>query len=360
MCRPSCGKKAEGFELTKSLFRQLAALVAGVVLACYGTNASAQTCTGKFMNPITDICWSCMFPISIGSASLLSMGQEDIENAVPPICMCGVFPWGKIGLSIGFWEPVRQVDVTRTPWCFPSLGGLSLGGGFLAPRPAVGAGSFGNRATNTSLYQAHWYTNPVLVWLEVLADTPCLETGKFDLGYVTELDPSWNNDELSMILSPDVFLFANPLAQAACAADCVAATVGFPIPAMQWCAGCQGSMYPLNGHVQAHVGGIQASSLITQRYAMKLHRQFMSWAGDGAAGLCGLYPAPILDKRIYKYSMLYPVPQNKGVDGRCCQPLGRTTHVWGAAKEFPIKGEDFAYMMYRKRNCCQKIMGLMK
>ena len=27
--------------------------------------AGAATCTGKFPNPITDICWSCILPISI-------------------------------------------------------------------------------------------------------------------------------------------------------------------------------------------------------------------------------------------------------------------------------------------------------
>lgn len=341
----------------KSLFKQLIACLAAILLASASMPATAGTCTGKFMNPITDICWSCMFPLSIGSAQILNMGQEDIENTGSPICACG---WAKIGVSIGFWEPARQVDVTRTPWCFPSMGGINLGSGFAAPMPAVGQGNLGHRASNTSFYQAHWYVNPVMFWLEILSESSCLEPGGFDLAYVTELDPSWNNDELGQILSPDVFLFANPAAQAACAADCIAATINFPLPPMQWCGGCQGSMYPLNGHVQAHVSGTQASSLIVQRYAMKLHRQFMAFAGNGVPGWCGLYPMPILDKRIYKYSMLYPVPQFKGFDGKCCQPLGRTTHVWGAAKEYPIKGEDFAYMMYRKRNCCERMFGWKK
>jgi conjugal transfer pilus assembly protein TraU len=337
------------------LIALIACLVAAPAIA-----ATSATCTGKFMNPITDVCWSCMFPLSIGPSEILNMGQEDIENIGSPICNCGVLPWGKIGVAIGFWEPVRQIDVTRTPWCFPSLGGASFGDFSTAPAASVGSGNMGRRSSNSSFYQAHWYVNPVLFWLDVLAETSCLEPGGFDLGYVTELDPSWNNDDLSVILSPDVFLFANPAAQAACAVDCIAATLNFPIPAMQWCGGCQGSMYPLNGHVQSHVGGVQASSLIVQRYAMKLHRSFLAFAGNTPLGWCGLYPMPILDKRIYKYSMLYPVTQGKGIDNRCCQPLGRTTTVWGAGKEYPIKGEDFAYMMYRKRNCCQKVIGIMK
>ena len=35
-----------------------------------------------------------------------------------------------------------------------------------------------------------------------------------------------------------------------------------------------------------------------------------------------------------------------------CQPFGRTTVLWGAGKEYPVRGEDFAFMLFRKRNCC--------
>ena len=38
--------------------------------------------------------------------------------------------------------------------------------------------------------------------------------------------------------------------------------------------------------------------------------------------------------------------------GQCCQPYGRTTMIWGAGKSYPVSGEDFAYQIFRKRNCC--------
>ena len=290
----------------------------------------------------------------------MSFGQEDIENNTPIICNCGIPPLGKIGLSIGFWEPVRQVDVTKTAWCFPSLNGLDLSGGFPAPTPSVTNAPRDNRKKPVTFYQAHWYVNPIMFALKVLAQTDCLETAALDIAYVTELDPMWNDDELTMILNPDVFLFANPIAQAACAADCVAATVGFPLQSMQWCAGCQGSMYPLNGHVQSHLGGVQASSLILQRFTLKMHREFVTTSTHGPAGLCAPYFAPILDKRSYKYTMTYPVPQTGSGPGKCCQPYGRTTQLWEAGKEYPINGEDYSYMLFRKRNCCQRVIGLQK
>ena len=53
----------------------------GLILAClaalglgFATPATADAgpgkCTGSFVNPITDICWSCLFPISIGGLDI--------------------------------------------------------------------------------------------------------------------------------------------------------------------------------------------------------------------------------------------------------------------------------------------------
>jgi conjugal transfer pilus assembly protein TraU len=110
--------------------------------------------------------------------------------------------------------------------------------------------------------------------------------------------------------------------------------------------------------VQAHVGGVQASSLELYRMIAKLHREGLMWAASGEDGLCGYYPQPLMDKTGYKYHMLYPIPQTAKIAGKCCQPLGRSTILWGAGKEFPFEGEDFAYQVFRKRNCCQGAMSL--
>jgi conjugal transfer pilus assembly protein TraU len=191
-----------------------------------------------------------------------------------------------------------------------------------------------------------------MYWLEVVADFPCLERGSFDLAYLTEVDPLWNDDELTLILNPDAVLFANPVAIAACAADCVAASLGFGIREMFWCAGCQGGIYPLDGHVPYHLGGVRTAELMAQRLTAKLHRELVSWGWHGRAGLCGPYFLPVMDKTAYKTQLTYPIPATEKDGGRCCQPFGRTTVIWGAGKEYPVMGEDFAFMLFRKRNCC--------
>lgn len=330
----------------KKLFWALALMLS----ATFARESTAGVCQGEFANPITDICWSCMFPMTLGGTPLLTMDQEDTANPGGFLCACSNPPM--VGIKSGFWEPARRVDVTRTPYCFVSLGGISLDPGIRAPEGEVRL-----QADNTkqSSWQAHWYVDPILYYLEVVLDNPCMETGSFDVAYMTEIDPTWNDDELTMLLNPETFLFGNPIAQAACAGDCVLATTGFGSNTLFWCAGCNGSIYPFNGHVQAHVSMVQASSLVAQRMTAKLHREFLMWGTYGEDAMCGLYPQPVMDKTQYKYQMLYPISQTEKINGRCCQPFGRSTAVWGAGRSFPYKGEDFSYMIFRKRNCCMGV-----
>ena len=123
-----------------------------------------------------------------------------------------------------------------------------------------------------------------------------------------ELDPTWNDEELSFLLNPEAVLFTGLPAQAACAADCAAASAGLPLDGLFWCAGCQGGMYPLTGTVSAHVGGVQASLLAAERMVFRLHRLGLAWGTSGAAALCSPYPMPIIKKSQYRWQMSQPVP----------------------------------------------------
>jgi len=316
--------------------------------------AGLSTCVGRLPNLVEDICWSCMFPISLGASPLINLHSQEDNGSNPPnpICSCVVNP--TIGLSTGFWEPARIVEVVRRPYCLVSMGGVDVDPGI--PAPEAGRSADASGTTTGQFYQAHYYTTTVAQLLSVLLDSPCMEKGAFDLVYMTELDPLWNDDMLTAILSPQSLLFANPVAVAACAADCVAATAGFASKALFWCAGCQGSLYPLDGHTSTGGGGIRTAELIVERLMAKMHNSLVAWGWEGAAGLCGPYLMPEMDKTQYKLQLLYPVPQtNAGLGGRCCQPFGRTTVLWGAGREYPVKGEDFTFLLFRKRNCCAGI-----
>ena len=87
-------------------------------------------CQGKFLNPVSDICWRCLFPITIGGMKVAGQNQEDTPNPHQLICLCPrpPLPLPVPGIPISFWEPVRLVDVTRTPYCLVNMGGIQIAG----------------------------------------------------------------------------------------------------------------------------------------------------------------------------------------------------------------------------------------
>jgi len=321
-------------------------------------------CTGAFVNPITSTCWECLFPLTIGAAPLFSSGLPDAPNPDNPICACAmsVPPFVRIGLAFGFWEPVRLLDVSRTAWCFPNLGGLRIDPGVGYPSQADDGHSDDDTGGNThSAYHVHYYLYPLMVWLQLFTDFLCLEGGGFDIAYVTELDPSWNDDEIAALIEPESVLFANAPAQAACALDCVSAsTTGFGSNDLFWCAGCQGGMYPQSGALAGEYGQVQGSLWSAERLLYKLHRIGLVSGALGAPALCGLYPMPILDKRAYRLQFTNPSVGASSLAGASglpfgdynCPAVGMTTLVSESAKITPAVGQDIGLLVWRKRNCC--------
>lgn len=326
-------------------------IFASFILAISISTSQASRCTGKFVNPITDLCWDCIFPISIGSTQMgTDSNRPDTENYPSPICICPnpkAFGLPTPGLAVGFWEPRRMVDVTKRPFCMSSIGGMQLDPGI-----KIGEGSMpyeGEDEGRIGNWHVHWYINPIVAILNLIVDNLCVDKTIFDLAYLTELDPLWNNDSLAFILNPEAILFGNIIAQAACAADCVASTVWKPLDPLFWCAGCQGTMYPFTGNAAEHLTSIQATSLIVEKFTFKLHRQLQAWVTSGPEAICHPIPAPIIKKSQYRLQTTIPVVGN-GDYG--CNPYGKTTILHDSLKEIPITGEDFGYFVWGKRNCC--------
>ncbi len=317
------------------------------------------TCKGRFVNPISDICWSCLLPISIGPVSFgkgLAPAKRDTKNPSSPLCACskGGNPIPIPGITLGFWEPARMVDITRTPYCMTGLGGLQLG-----PNDVKRMGNYNRsyskkRVAHDSFYHLHYYIYPLIYWLELITDLICLEQSGFDVAYLSELDPTWNDEKLQSLLNPESFLFANPAAQAACAIDCVAATVDFANDSLFWCSGCWGNMYPWGGANADHVGGVQNSSLLTARILAKMHRiglaKSTSTTDASINGkICSKQTELKIKKSQYKLQMVYP-KSTSGTIG--CWPLGMSDMAYSSFKEFPYDGQDWSYVIWRKRTCC--------
>lgn len=337
--------------------RCCAALLAAFVLA----DALAAPCSGRVINPVTDVCWSCMFPIKVAGATMASSPLPDPDTGAPAVCVCtndANVP--KAGFNLAFWEPLRTVEIVRHPYCFPSLGGVKLAeNSGLMRSPAHGRSASRSlpreaaegESRGTAFYQAHWYVTPWLFVLEVLFDTTCLEQSSWDLAYMTELDPLWDDALTAFVLAPESALFANPVAAAACALDCTAAAAGVPSPELFWCNGCQGSLYPLAGWMAAMTSPLQAWHLIAGRMTVKLAREGLLWAAYGPHGQCGAFYEPIPRKDVWRTQLVAPAVTAAGQ--RCCRPLGAPTQLWGAGKSWPAGGEDGAILLWRRRDCCQ-------
>ena len=326
------------------------------ILALFGSvallpgRAEAVGCSGKFVNPVTDVCWSCLFPLSVGGLKIWPSGRPDTNNPASPICACAD-PLPRIGISVGFWEPVRLADVTMKPWCFVNLGGKKIAPGFdIGQGMLAGPSQVGGKSQNTAKWHVHWYVYPLLYWMEILTDFLCFEQASFDIAYMTEIDPLWQDDSLTALINPEAVVFANPLAVAACAGDCVTSTVNLPFDSLFWCAGCQGTMYPLNGNIPSHIGHVQSSRLALSRFAYKMHRMGLAWGTMGSKGLCKKYLMPIMRKQQYRFQMTNPTTT---VSGRyACSPIGASTMPPDAGRAYPAAGEDMGYLVWRKRNCC--------
>jgi conjugal transfer pilus assembly protein TraU len=82
------------------------------------------SCEGRFVNPITDVCWRCIFPLSLGSVQVGKGDLPDTSNPGSPLQLCPAPPpiFVRPGLAIGYWEPMAMTDVSRSPGCMVNLG----------------------------------------------------------------------------------------------------------------------------------------------------------------------------------------------------------------------------------------------
>lgn len=297
---------------------------------------------GVIVNPISDICWECLFPITV-SGTKVTPGYKDFDHHSSVICFCPGTP-PKVGIPVTFWEPTKLVDITKEAYKLVGLGGMPMSKATTKNRGSVSKSATGS---SKSFSHLHIYDYPVFTILELFTDFSCVENGSWDLAYFSELDYTWYDDSLNNIINPEGALFANPLAQTVCIADCTSSTLKKPQNALFWCAGCQGSLYPLTGTVSDHVGDIQASLLLLQRGLAKMHKggTLKSYQKEN---YCETSYTPIIKKASYKTQMVYPVANTKNG----CQALGESDVIWGAGKSYPVKGEEFVYILWSKKQCC--------
>lgn len=311
-----------------------------IVATTLSLNAGSCGDLSNFTKVLFDTCYSCMFPMYIAGIDIGKAPVADASSKVrQPICACST-PFPRIGIPIGYWNPNRFVEAVKDPWCFPLIG-ASLPVDF-------GAKQRGTRMFNghRTFAQSHYYIYPIFEMLELLTDFTCMTSSGYDVAYVTEVDPLWDDDELAFWINPEAVLFANPAAQIACMADSVSANTANPQTALFWCKGSWGSVYPLTGNV-AQQNYVEDSASIASNMLFKLSKQAILLNGAGKSALCGHNYQPIWNKNNFRMQLMLPQSDKE------CRAIGKDALFWSQFKNLPGKGVDqFGYLIFQKRDCC--------
>lgn len=329
------------------------ALLVAATLFFSPTASVAKCPTGgnKLMEVVGSACWECMFPITISGIPVVSgpmQNQPMVSGARQPMCVCPMPPpiFKRIGLPVGFFEASRLAETVSESYCFPMFG-------FQISNPSGGTldGSVASKKitqekAGKTFMQVHWYEFPIYAILEMMTDSMCLEQAGFDMAYITEVDPLWQDDMMTAIINPEALLFGNPIANLACMADSVSAFMGHALDPLFWCKGSWGNAYPLGGNT--HTKNIpEDAASITASFIYKLHRELVLWNAFGPGiMLCMKTPAPIWQKNAYRMQLVYPVPHPLGV------VIGQHGIIWTVGKNPPFLGDNFGFLVFKKRECC--------
>ena len=407
------------------LRRTLNILAAIFALYCtapaYASGAQVATMcpdAGVFKELIGGVCWSALFPLRIAGSTWFG-GNSGVPNgaASGAVCECGG-SWKHltlptVGIQIGYWQPTMLIEAVSHPFCSPVLGGVSL-----SPSSTTGnqwTGSWGgNIGTGTStaqhnstFFNVQLWTFPLITMMQ-LANIPDCNTGYsgMNLMLMSEVFPTWNNDLLSFLASPEELLYDNPIGLIGSAEECAQESVGAqPIDNEYWTAGCWGLLYPMVGSNLDGNDPIQASSMdVSRMIAMGFRLGFLERT-MGNSTLCGPRRTYVLPKAQFRFQILFPndetnqepnasinlgnttqpsaqsippanyvtpaasnqgtVAQSGGVNiqapptqsGECTHWMGQSPFQWGEWDSQPATGGNYVYLVWQWTNCCLGIIG---
>ena len=328
-----------------SRLRNIFAAVAFLIAAA---PAQAACTDDEFMDPINDVVWDCIFPITIASIPL-DFGNHPPDNeAGGLLCECpGQGIYG-IGFLVTFWEPARVVETVADPWCFPTMG-MELDGG--SNLGYEGSGTLYRDAglnSNIAYQNYHYYITPMWAILDLFTDIPCIsDEPSFDLAMVSEIRPDWHDDLTAAQYYPETSLMASAPVVMVCMADAIAAGFQRPIDALYWCMGSWGTTYPMSGHivVQDYVtanAGIAGKAMFVQARTGLLP--------DRAVNYCAATPIPIWVKSHWRMQQIDPAVDNR------CHAIGHPGILWTDRKNPIGKQDNFSWLLFRKVRCCVVVL----
>jgi conjugal transfer pilus assembly protein TraU len=167
-----------------------------------------------------------------------------------------------------------------------------------------------------------------------------------DIAYLSEIDPTWVDSSLTTILNPEAILFANPIAQGACAADALASAF---ICHSIFCSGVPALRVRCT---RLTAGSATSPVPCSPRYwsvsawPTSFTGRDKLWRASGRTRRSATNIRPDHPKRALALS------DGEHVSGQRSVPsLGRSVMRWEAGKNPPNTRKNYGYLMWRKRNC---------
>lgn len=315
----------------------------GLIALLMAPRAAHAVCApGHMINPVTDVAWQCVFPVSVWGDTFDGGDHPPDNEPPPPICDCPGKDGAEYGFGfvVGFWEPARMIDTVADSWCFPGLG-MNMS---TEKAGYVGGGQLRYGAEDVAYQSYHYYIMPMWALLELFSDIPCVDDGdSFDLVMVSEIRPDHRNDMLAAQIYPETSLMANAFVVLACAADAVAATTEHTIDALYWCMGSWGTTYPMTGHITAS-DYLEANAGIAGK-AMYLQGRW-GQLGDRALNVCATSYPPVWVKSHWRIQEVDPMADPT------CHSIGQPGILWTAGKNPPGTQDNYSWLLFRKVACC--------
>lgn len=75
--------------------------------------AALAGCSGKIINPVTDVCWSCLFPIRAAGVTVKTSSVAAVATDAPAVCTCGAENGGNRAGTLLFPVLGRRHDLAR-------------------------------------------------------------------------------------------------------------------------------------------------------------------------------------------------------------------------------------------------------
>lgn len=268
------------------------------------------------------------------------------------ICSCRIGETGlqKAGFEISFHEPIALIDVTTTPWNYPSMG--------FSISDSLGRKQGGTRESGSdagTFRYTHFIIYPIFSILNLVMDYVCFERlTVLTFAFQAEVNPAHNNDTIASFLSPHKLLFA--LGTPACIIDCAASTVNESFNSLYFCAGCWEPLSTNTGWTEGKQPVTEAGTLavrmldnmhLTYALTKSSNASFSSLTTNASLknSMCKETYFPIVLKSQYKLQLAYPITWD-------AVNIGAMRASWAEFKLGKDKSEDLVFWLWRKRDQC--------